>query len=68
MFDESTLPLHDDAEYVDLSRLPDDIRHVANELLAGYSLTEIAASQNKTPAALRNKLARFRKSPLRNAA
>jgi DNA-directed RNA polymerase specialized sigma24 family protein len=64
MFDEGSLPLHDEAEYLDLSQLPDSIRHVANELLAGYSLTEIAEQQNITGAALRNKLMRFRRSAL----
>lgn len=64
MLDEGSLPLHDEAEYLDLSQLPDSIRHVANELLAGYSLTEIAEQQDITGAALRNKLTRFRRSAL----
>ncbi len=69
LFDESVDgQTSDDTGYVDTSKLPDGIRIVADKLLAGYSLTEISSQMNVTPAALRNKLARFRKSPLRKAA
>ena len=65
VFDEDAGQSTPDSGYVDTSRLPNGIRIVADKLLEGYSLVEIAGQLNISSAALRNKLARFRKSPLR---
>ena len=65
-FDENTINASDGEAYVDTSRLPDAIRVVADRLLQGFTIAEIATQLDMTPAALRNKLARFRKLPLRN--
>jgi DNA-directed RNA polymerase specialized sigma24 family protein len=67
-FDESECTVSQQTSYIDTSQLPSEIAHVAHQLLAGYKLVEIAGQLGVTSAALRNKLARFRRSPLRNAA
>jgi DNA-directed RNA polymerase specialized sigma24 family protein len=65
-FDENTINTSDSHAYVDASHLPEFIRIVADRLLQGFTIAEIATQINTSSAALRNKLARFRKSPLRN--
>jgi DNA-directed RNA polymerase specialized sigma24 family protein len=65
-FDENIITASDGDAYVDTSSLPDAIRLVADRLLQGFTIAEIATQLGMTAAALRNKLARFRKSPLRN--
>ena len=67
-YDETTMSVSAESTYIDTSQLPSEIAHVAHQLLAGYKLVEIAAELGITSAALRNRLARFRRSPLRNAA
>jgi DNA-directed RNA polymerase specialized sigma24 family protein len=67
-FDENACINSDDSGYVNTSELPETIRLVADKLLQGYSLTEIASQLSVTPAALRNRLSRYRKAALRNAA
>ncbi|MGF7180403.1 RNA polymerase sigma factor [Tunturiibacter psychrotolerans] len=67
-FDENSQAVSQESTYIDTSKLPEPIQLVAHRLLAGYNLTEIAGQLGVTSAALRNKLARFRKAALRNAA
>jgi DNA-directed RNA polymerase specialized sigma24 family protein len=67
VFDEDAGQSPTDDGYVDTSRLPNGIRIVADKLLQGHSLVEIAGQLNISSAALRNRLSRFRKTALRNA-
>jgi DNA-directed RNA polymerase specialized sigma24 family protein len=61
-YDESTLPVHDDDEYIDVSHLPNDIQLVAYKLLAGYKVKEIADQLGITNSAMKKRLQRFRES------
>ena len=66
--DDNAIATDVDESYVDTSKLPSDIRQIAHMMLEGHSLTQIADQLNVTSAALRNKLSRYRKRALRNAA
>lgn len=67
-FDENSISESDDDSFVDISQLPNAIRVIAENLLQGYSLVEIAEMSGVSDAAIRNKLMRFRKRALRNTA
>jgi DNA-directed RNA polymerase specialized sigma24 family protein len=67
-FKEAAMEQPSEEAYADISELPDELKRIAAFIIEGYSLSEIAERQSITSDALRNKLARFRKSPLRKAA
>jgi DNA-directed RNA polymerase specialized sigma subunit len=67
-FNENDIQASAESSYVDTSNLPEGIKYVAEQLLAGHNLVSIAGQLNITSAALRNRLARYRKAALRNAA
>lgn len=61
-FIEAAIERPSEESYADISELPDELKRIAAHIIEGYSLSEIAERHSITPDALRNKLARFRKS------
>lgn len=59
--DASEFEAQDEHVYVDTSTLPESIKHIADSLLAGYSLLETAVRLGVKPATLRKRLERHRK-------